>query len=216
MIRALILAVGLVLASVLLPESALADHSWICVDDFRQTTFELQPDWDLEEIDDAYEIESAENFNSSFQLNRSDRRIMEMMDVSMARGSLNDLLVEHERLEYTPLRGTGSDTLRLKDPNTALYYALVPGFFVHGAGHFYAGKSGTAITLFGIEILSVVFFTGYALASLPSENETDDNFARQFAYLSIGIGMFLGSWYYDIVNAPQAAREHNKNLRKIK
>jgi hypothetical protein len=214
MIRALILAVALVLASVLLPESTLADHSWICVDEFRQTTYVPQSGSDLDEIDDAYEIESAEKFNSSFQLSRPDRRIMEMMDVSMARGSLNDLLVEHERLEYTPLRGTGSDTLRLKDPNTALYYALVPGFFVHGAGHFYAGKSRTALALFGVEMLGLGFLYLGGLAGLP--DGSTDNFTRQAVFLSIAAGLFLGSWYYDVMNAPQAAREHNKELQKIK
>ena len=101
--------------------------------------------------------------------------------------------------------------MKLKDPNVAVFYALVPGFFVHGAGHFYACKSGTGLALLGVEMLSIASLYLYGLAGMP--NGSRDNFTGQAVFLSMSAGLFLGSWYYDITKAPQAVKEYNEKLR---
>ncbi|MGB7062154.1 MAG: hypothetical protein WBF13_07350 [Candidatus Zixiibacteriota bacterium] len=44
------------------------------------------------------------------------------------------------------------NTTKAKEPYKAFLYALVPGAVLHGAGHFYAGKTGTGFVLLGSEL----------------------------------------------------------------
>ena len=143
-------------------------------------------------------------------LDCSNLKIMEMMDVSMSNGSFRWLLTQ-QSLEKTSPSASNPESLKLKDPNVAAFYALVPGFFFHGAGHFYAGKSGTGLALLGVEMLSIASFYLYGLASLP--DGSSDNFTGQAVFLSMAVGLFLGSWYYDIEKTPQAVKEYNEKLR---
>ena len=103
------------------------------------------------------------------------------------------------------------DTLRLKNPNTAMVIAILPGSIVHGAGHFYAGRPVTGTALLGIEMVSLVFFfraIGHGLSDNgSSEQEMQDSF--------IGTTLFFGSWLYDIIVAPLTiAKENEKILGK--
>ena len=104
--------------------------------------------------------------------------------------------------------------LRLKDPNKALLYAIFPGFFVHGTGHFYAGKTKTGFLLLGIELLSFAILV--EAASLDwAEAETG---AKQpidpGVPFAIGTALFLGSWLYDLFRSPVEVKKRNGELLK--
>ena len=49
------------------------------------------------------------------------------------------------------------DSLRLKDPNMALLYAVIPGVLIHGSGHIYAGKTGTGAALLGAGVVGGLY-----------------------------------------------------------
>ena len=50
------------------------------------------------------------------------------------------------------------DSLKLKDPNMAVLYAVIPGVVIHGSGHFYAGKMGTGAVLLGCGAAGATIF----------------------------------------------------------
>ena len=101
-----------------------------------------------------------------------------------------------------------SDSLKLKDPNIAILYAVVPGIVVHGAGHFYAGKRTTATILFASGFIggSFVFIGG--LTGLEKSSPT------KIGYMLIitGAVLFTGSWTYDLIGAPIAVKKENQKL----
>jgi hypothetical protein len=106
-----------------------------------------------------------------------------------------------------------SDSLKLKSPNLALTYAVIPGVIVHGAGHFYAGKKKTGA------VLLVTGVAGAALATVSGFGQglshmDGGNSAPDFGYflMAAGFGLFLGSWVYDMVGAPLAVQKYNKAL----
>ena len=106
-----------------------------------------------------------------------------------------------------------SYTLRPKDPNTAILYAVVPGVVVHGAGHFYAGEKTTGWILLGGEIVSIAMVTysiasGFAEAMGASDADLDDEILGV-----VGVGLFMGTWIYDIIGAPLAVEKENRKLR---
>ena len=91
-----------------------------------------------------------------------------------------------------------SDSLKLKDPNMALLYAVIPGVLIHGSGHFYAGKTTTGAVLLGSELVGGTMFY-YALWGGGS-------------FLAAGGVLFFGSWIYDLVGAPHAVQKANREL----
>jgi hypothetical protein len=104
------------------------------------------------------------------------------------------------------------ESLKLKNPNVAFFYAAVPGFFVHGAGHFYADEKKTGWILVAGEVVSLGFLTFSALVGLgesmngaPSTTDTD--------VLAItGSIIFIGTWIYDLIGAPLAVKKNNQIL----
>jgi hypothetical protein len=182
----------------------------ICRLDTCKTFYSTDQDQVGERMKDNYDMQLAKQSKSSLYVNRSNFEIVEMMQASMVTGSLDYLSTQGEVSESTSHARVYSDSLKLKDPNTAAFYALVPGFFVHGAGHFYAGRSKTGALLFGIEMLSGLSLYLFALSNLPN-GEPDDT--RRAAYVSVAAGLFLGSWYYDIMKSPHAVKEYNEKLR---
>jgi len=208
--RRFTIVIGVLLASMFHLSPALADYCSICVKNYCQTTYRTDNDGDGDAMKDNYHMQLAKQSKSSLYVNRSNFEIVEMMQASMVTGSLDYLLTQGEVNESTSHTRIYSDSLKLKDPNTAAFYALVPGFFVHGAGHFYAGRSKTGALLFGIEMLSGLSLYLFALSNLPN-GEPDDT--RRAAYVSVAAGLFLGSWYYDIMKSPHAVKEYNEKLR---
>ncbi len=89
-----------------------------------------------------------------------------------------------------------------RSPTTAFVIALVPGALLHGAGHAYAGDLQTARWLALSEAAGyAAMFTSHARGASPG-GRTEGG---AIVY-SIGASLFFGSWLYDILAAPSAAR----------
>jgi hypothetical protein len=104
------------------------------------------------------------------------------------------------------------DSVRLRDPNYAIFVALVPGAVVHGAGHFYAGKPWTGLILFGSEL------AGFGLSYFGALTAMGDGEYSQGGAVAVGTGMilFFGSWVYDAVFAPLSIKRKNEELLREK
>lgn len=98
--------------------------------------------------------------------------------------------------------------LGYKDPYTAFFLALGPGFIVHGIGHHYAGRKKTSNVLFITSVLSLVGMTGLALGGGIGVNppESDIVFFKECLFI------FLGTWIYDMVASPIVCSRDNKKL----
>jgi hypothetical protein len=139
----------------------------------------------------------------------SPTNITRSMDMAMRGNSFNYLTVQE---------GTATDTIyekakeskpaKLKSPIAALVIAVVPGSVVHGAGHFYAGKTGTAIGLFGAEAVGVVLVLGSGISRLDKTESSD----RVDAIEWVGVAMFFGSWLYDVVESPFVVKNRNDKI----
>ncbi len=102
--------------------------------------------------------------------------------------------------------------MKLKSPYIALFYSVIPGVVFHGSGHVYAGKIGTGIALFGVELLGLGFMSAGALAEFGEEESGDRGETVDF----IGMVLFLGSWVYDLIESPAAVSKRNAKLLKQK
>ena len=138
----------------------------------------------------------------------SSKPIVHSMDLAVNRGSFTYLYTQGQsRIDTIYKNQKPPDTLRLKNPNIALLIAIVPGFAVHGAGHFYARRPVTAVVLFGVEIIGSMFVFGSALEGWDtgsSEHEGRD--------AVIGMILFLGSWAYDLIGAPLTISNENERI----
>lgn len=99
-----------------------------------------------------------------------------------------------------------ADSTTLRDPNYAIFVALVPGAVVHGAGHFYARKVGTGFIVLGCEL------TGAALVYLGTVTGVESGEPSPGGTVAIATGtiLFLGSWAYDAVFAPLSIKKENE------
>jgi hypothetical protein len=102
-----------------------------------------------------------------------------------------------------------TDSIKLKDPNMAVFYAIVPGILVHGTGYFYAGKTKTGLLLLETEVAGGVFMF-MALASAfraPGQHQLE---ADLMAWT--GAILFGGSWVYDVIGSSIAVKMENRKL----
>lgn len=97
-------------------------------------------------------------------------------------------------------------TLGLKNPYGAVLMATTFGLWVHGAGHFYAGRSDIGWLLLGTEVIST---GGIALLGISTtKNKEDQAVGNVIAY---GLLIcWVGSWIFDIIHAPIACIKENK------
>ena len=99
--------------------------------------------------------------------------------------------------------------LRCCSPYATFAIALIPGAVVHGAGHFYIGDKKTGWTLAKLEIISIGLFGIFTYTALSEGGRGD------IAVLSLisSAGLFLGTWFYDIIGATYKTVNHpcNKN-----
>jgi hypothetical protein len=139
----------------------------------------------------------------------SPKSISQAMDLAIRSNSLNYLYTqEPSRVDSIYKVDTRPDSLKLKNPNTALLIAVVPGVVVHGAGHFYARKPLTGLVLLTAEVAGLIFWLrGHLIASGWSSSKESME-----GDVIIGMGLFFGSWIYDIVRAPKIIEEHNERL----
>ncbi|MBD3218787.1 MAG: hypothetical protein GF310_10950 [candidate division Zixibacteria bacterium] len=99
-----------------------------------------------------------------------------------------------------------------KSESTANLLAIIPGFLIHGSGHFYAGDFMTGFILLGLEIPSLYMigsWFGYQLM----ENRDEDESGYRSALGVAGAALFLGGWIYDFVHADAAVRDYNDKIR---
>jgi TM2 domain-containing membrane protein YozV len=101
-----------------------------------------------------------------------------------------------------------ASTTEAKEPYKAFLYALVPGAVVRGAGHLYAGKTGTGAVLLGSELAGATLLYVSLGMSAGSRTVTAEAFPVAFA----GVALFLGSWIYDMGGAPLAVQKENQRL----
>jgi hypothetical protein len=91
-----------------------------------------------------------------------------------------------------------------KNPTVAFGLGLVPGFAIHGLGHFYIGKGKTGSLLLLIETISIVM-SGASVDVNEDGRDTSNKFVGNY-----GLLLFMGSWVYDFVAAPVKAVKMNK------
>jgi hypothetical protein len=117
------------------------------------------------------------------------------------------LLFAQQTQDSTKLQTPPS--LKLKSPYVAVFYSVFPGMVLHGAGHVYAGKTGTGVALFAVEFVGFMFMSADAVARSEKEEMPDDG--RETAAF-VGSVLFFGSWVYDLIESPVAVNKRNRAL----
>jgi hypothetical protein len=75
--------------------------------------------------------------------------------------------------------------------------ALVPGFLLHGSGHFAGGDRATAWRLFHVEAVGAVL-VGVGVAGLMLTGASDRTIEPLIWTTAAGTGLFVGSWLADV------------------
>ncbi|MGB2768290.1 MAG: hypothetical protein WBC88_01020 [Candidatus Zixiibacteriota bacterium] len=116
------------------------------------------------------------------------------------------------------IRGTRTRSVKLKNPYLALGIAVYPGIALRGAGHWYAGKEGTAMILAGAAAVGALLLLGLT-ADPPLEGDGDtlngdrkNDGSLEYACGVTALVLVVGSWVYDIVGAPLAVKRQNERL----
>ena len=96
------------------------------------------------------------------------------------------------------------------------FVALVPGFFIHGLGNMYADNAGTGFIMLCTEVGSVGVLM--LAAAVNTEKGSGEPFDIKFdaaanVLLCISIGMFFGSWVWDIVTVGDEIQKRQKRKR---
>jgi hypothetical protein len=104
-----------------------------------------------------------------------------------------------------------TESLKLKNPNIAFFYAFIPGFFVHGAGHFYAGEKKTGWILVAGEVVSLGVLTFSGLVGFAQAMGGESSISSDMLALT-GSVIFIGTWVYDLIGAPIAVKKNNQIL----
>ncbi len=104
-----------------------------------------------------------------------------------------------------------------KSASKAFLIGLVPGFFVHGLGHFYAGNQNTGSLLLVSEGLSLILILSAGSSSMNSSSMFSDEYSNTdnndfLAYA--GLAIFLGGWVADFAGAPYYVNKHKAAIRK--
>jgi hypothetical protein len=89
-----------------------------------------------------------------------------------------------------------------KSATEAFVIASVPGFFIHGLGHYYIGDNKTGGWLLASEGASIILFYS-ALAGLAAHTDCPECHKTGINILGCsGLILFFGSWIIDFVDAP--------------
>lgn len=94
------------------------------------------------------------------------------------------------------------------------FMAIVPGFFIHGAGNMYADHWGTGLILLGVELAGVTGFFAYAIPRAFNENnQGNDDYDAWL--LAISLVLFYGSYAWDIFTVGSAISERHPESTRI-
>jgi len=160
-----------------------------------------------------YVLSSTVQAGNNLSVSYSPTNITHAMDVAVRSNAFNYSIVQETTATDTIYKKANeTKPAKLKSPTKALVIALVPGSVVHGAGHFYAGKTKTAIGLFGAEILGAGLTLVGMLGSMFEGMEGSEKSGGEDAALIIGIGLFAGSWIYDVVASPFEVKNQNDKI----
>jgi hypothetical protein len=105
------------------------------------------------------------------------------------------------------------DSPKLKSPTVAFLHALIPGSVVHGAGHFYAGHDSTGWAFLIMEGVGIGFLGAWW--GVTSLSEFENSLALELLAMvlaRLGVFFFTITWFFDMYDAADAAREHNGML----
>jgi hypothetical protein len=146
---------------------------------------------------------SAETFVSNGYLKRAELRfISSFFSVQQTENSAGDSVLDSIPTFHPDLK-------KRKEPFKVFIYALVPGAIVHGAGHFYAGKTSMGFVLLGSEMVGGVIMFSVAISGL---GETKYTTAEGFVVAFAGGVLFFGSWIYDMIKSPLIVQQQNQEL----
>jgi hypothetical protein len=96
------------------------------------------------------------------------------------------------------------------------FVAIVPGFFVHGAGNMYAGNGKRGLTLLGLEIVSLVGLFFYAMAEFGSSMSNSDVKTEGKVIGGVSFALFFGTWFWDVITVGQAVRDRHPDVVGMK
>jgi hypothetical protein len=95
------------------------------------------------------------------------------------------------------------------------FMAIVPGFFVHGAGNMYADHWRTGLILSGVELVGIICFLAYAIPRAFNENNEGDETDKSILLLAVSNILFFGSYAWDIVTVGGAISERHPEGARI-
>lgn len=92
-----------------------------------------------------------------------------------------------------------------KNPRTALLITVA----VPGGGHIYAGETGTGLGTLFVSAAAIGAGAFYSSCVWQSGEGTCSK-----APLYVGLAVHTANWIFSLLDAPDAARRHNRRLRK--
>ena len=172
----------------------------------------LAPPWDKVELKDGQKLEGKFTGYDAYFLEVEGRNAhhfslpwKEVATITPAEFSGNIALMKayltQEKVEVASF-------VQAKDPHVACKAALFPGIFIHGYGYRAAGNRDMFLSLACAEAFGVVMagIGGVTVA----DSKPEDNTGMATAMLWGGIGVFVVSWYWDIIGAPMSVRDFNQ------
>lgn len=138
----------------------------------------------------------------------NDFTISQMMEQNIRYSSIMSY-TDTQMVRDTNLLSNNQSIKKRKSAGTALFISVVPGFVVHGAGHFYVGKKRDAVLLFAGELASFGLLYAGAGGLVASSGESDEATTLYF----LGVSLFISTWIYDLIGAPVAANKYNKTKK---
>ncbi len=135
-------------------------------------------------------------------------------------------VISHDMaLFQTPLDNptNGSEDNELPNTIATIAIAVLPGFFIHGLGHYYIRENDTGNILLGIEIFSIIGAVVFLDKWIGMEKCTS-NYSRINSGIVVGPELsrsetcyglftptlFIASWLYDVIAAPIKASKMRK------
>jgi len=104
----------------------------------------------------------------------------------------------------------GDKKYKRKNPTLAFGLAFVPGFFIHGLGHYYIGENWTGTKLLAAELVSIILSFGVAVSGVASMDYPKDSKPNLAIWEISVLVLFFSSWIYDYIAAPIKAKKMNE------
>lgn len=132
--------------------------------------------------------------------------------------SLSILMSEDDSADSIRSTNTSArqSSIYTESPTATFAIAFIPGFFVHGLGHYYIGENRKGSLLLGVEGLSILLYLAGAADRTASTFAQEDNPKPHYTddyLLYSGLVLFLSSWAYDFIDAPKEAKKITEKLK---